>query len=79
MGRKSINSRTNVEVKKAVLRRWTQSAVECYYLGCDCSKCVYPKVISTPCQMRNIVIQLVRKFGIPKEINYDNYDDETEF
>lgn len=75
MGRKSIKSKVNIAGKKAMLRRWTQSAIECYNIGCDCSKCQYSRILLTPCQMRNTVILLVKKFGKPKETDLENIDD----
>lgn len=52
-------------IESTVIRRWTQSAVDCYRLGCNCSKCNIPLIMETPCQMKRSVISLVRAYGIP--------------
>ena len=48
------------------MRRWTDSAIECYKRGCRCSGCTI-KQIYPQCRMKNSVIQLVAKFGKPIE------------
>lgn len=53
------------EVEKNVAKRWTQSAVDCYKLGCNCIKCNIPLIMETPCQMKRSVITLVRLYGRP--------------
>lgn len=47
------------------LRRWTQTAIDCYLIGCDCSKCKLKKILTIDCQMKQTVIELVKKFGAP--------------
>ena len=51
-----------------LLKRWTKSAVECYKIGCVCSKCDIPKKKEDngKCQMKPYVLELVKKFGAPK-------------
>lgn len=47
---------------------WTMQAVECYRKGCNCLKCtVKNQLKSQKCQMKAIVIEIVKKFGEPKE------------
>ena len=49
---------------------WTVAALDCYKLRCNCSKCaVKPLIKSQPCQMKAIVIELIRTVGYPKEEN----------
>ena len=50
---------------------WTPTAIKCYGIGCNCSKC---RLIDEPesinksnCCMKFIVIKLIKKFGKPKE------------
>lgn len=48
--------------------RWTKQAIECYKLGCTCSKCNIPLIRETKekCGMKPIVFELVRIYGAPK-------------
>lgn len=48
-----------------VVRRWTRSAVDCYKIGCNCSRCNIPLIMETPCKMKYSVLELVKKFGKP--------------
>ena len=61
--------RYNVSCSETISKSWTQSAIDCYLLGCVCSKCnlykLYFKKSSYKCQMKNTVIELVRKTGKP--------------
>lgn len=50
--------------------RWTKSAIECYNLGCNCSKCHLPLLyeeLKHHCRMKKVVFELVKKYGIPEE------------
>ena len=53
-------------IAKGCLHRWTYEARLCYKLGCTCSRCTN-RTLETPCQMRNVVFELVRTLGIPPE------------
>ena len=55
----------NYSVPDTVVRHWTQQAVDCYKLGCNCSKCNIPLIMETPCQMKRSVITLIRLYGVP--------------
>lgn len=47
---------------------WTEGAIYCYKRGCNCQGCYMNDLIeSTPCRMKNAVLELVRKFGKPPE------------
>lgn len=50
---------------KEVARRWTLSAIDCYKIGCNCSRCTIPEIMETPCKMKYCVLELVKKFGKP--------------
>lgn len=54
-------------------RRWTPTAIKCYLGGCNCQKCEIIKGFETitpkNCAMKAVVINLVKKFGKPHEIN----------
>jgi hypothetical protein len=48
-----------------IRKRWTKSAIDCYNRGCKCSECEYSKILTSPCQMKKTVIELVRVLGKP--------------
>ncbi|MCQ2738747.1 MAG: hypothetical protein MJ237_00810 [bacterium] len=64
-----------VTCSETLSNKWTQSAVDCYLIGCSCQKCnLYRVYFSTSvykCQMKNTVIDLVRKVGVPEITEYD--------
>ena len=54
-------------VIKDNLRRWTQTAKECYMRNCVCDGCdVIPEKYHNLCKMKNCVIQLYAQKGKPK-------------
>lgn len=59
----------NKDIDKTVsVRRWTQTAIDCYKRGCMCEGCFYKsffKDSSQNCQMKSSVIELVRVLGKP--------------
>lgn len=55
----------NIIINPDILRGWTQSSIDCYLIGCNCSICKLKKIMSARCQMKQVVIELVRKFGAP--------------
>lgn len=57
--------------------KWTQSAVDCYKLGCNCNKCNIPLIMETPCQMKRVVITLVALYGVP-DLNKFREDNNSE-
>ena len=62
--------RYNVSCSETISKNWTQTAVDCYSIGCNCSKCnlnkIYFSQSTFKCKMKETVIELVRKIGIPK-------------
>ena len=52
-----------------IFRRWTPSAIKCYQIGGDCSRCELKSFIESGCRMRYSVIELVRTLGKPKGID----------
>ena len=56
----------------ASVRRWTNSAIECYLIGGDCSKCKVAEIIESKCQMKDTIRELVRTLGIPQELKRDD-------
>lgn len=54
--------------KTFYVRRWTPSAIECYKIGCQCSKCNLLdnlELTKAQCRMKIAVFELVRKLGAP--------------
>ncbi len=66
---RTMGYRYNVSCSETNSKNWTQSAVECYQIGCNCSICGINKLYFTgsnsKCMMKYTVIELVRKLGIP--------------
>lgn len=62
--------RYNVSCSETTASNWTPTAIDCYFLGCNCSKCLlnelYFKNSVYKCKMKETVIELVRKNGAPK-------------
>lgn len=71
--------RYNVSCSETISKSWTPTAVDCYNIGCQCSKCnlhkLYFKDRIGKCKMKETVIELVRKIGAPEEENF--YDQST--
>lgn len=55
-------------------RNWTQAAIDCYMLGCNCSKCPTGQLVKN-CRMKYSVIQLVATHGISKKIPEKRIDE----
>ena len=69
--------RYNVSCSETSADNWTPTAIECYQIGCRCSICavnnVYFKNSTLKCKMKETVIELVRKYGVPvKKTNIRN-------
>lgn len=65
--------RHNVSCCETTCKKWTPTAADCYFIGCNCSKCNLYKVYffnsNFKCRMKETVIELVRKNGKP---DYNN-------
>lgn len=56
----------NGEISESITQNWTEQALECYKLGCDCSRCSISKgKYSFVCQMPK-VIKILLKMGKPE-------------
>jgi len=54
--------------RAVAVRRWTNTAIECYKRGCNCEGCFYKDFFSgssQKCQMKASVLELVRVIGTP--------------
>lgn len=64
-------SRAEIKLKKTPQEQrnkscsWTQSALDCYDIGGDCTKCLLPEDIKEICSMRETIKEIVRLFGKP--------------
>lgn len=57
----------NGEISGSITQNWTEQALECYKLGCDCSKCSVSKgQYSFVCQMPKVLDILINLTGTPK-------------
>ena len=55
----------NGEISESITQNWTEQALECYKLGCDCSRCSISKgKYSFVCQMPKVV-KILLKMGKP--------------
>ena len=67
--------RYNVSCSESTSKNWTPTAIECYQLGCSCSRCSLYKLYFSEslsnCRMKETVIELVRRLGAPEEMKYD--------
>ncbi|MDD3238241.1 MAG: hypothetical protein PHV37_09120 [Candidatus Gastranaerophilales bacterium] len=52
--------------------KWTSAAVQCYQIGCICKNCDMYEIIGDKCSMKDSVVELVKKIGIPGEDNVEN-------
>ena len=63
-------------------QRWTLEAIRCYQSGCNCSECETMKnlisITKKQCAMKAVVLELVRKYGIPNEETIAHLRDEGE-
>ena len=74
-----MNYKSSGMGKYSAIRRWTETAVECYKRGCNCRGCFYENFFSKPkygenepkqkCQMKATVLELVRTLGTPDGVN----------
>jgi hypothetical protein len=66
----------NISCCEAVSKKWTPTAIDCYLLGCSCSKCNIYKIYfyntEMRCRMKDTVIELVRRIGVPSKELYEN-------
>lgn len=54
-------------------RYWTPTAIDCYKIGCNCSKCNlinedFSSLTKKNCKMKQSVIILVKNVGKPKDV-----------
>ncbi len=62
----AFEPRTNGEISESITKSWTQQALECYSINCDCKKCSLAKGnYSFVCQMPKVIEILIEFAGKP--------------
>ena len=57
--------------RAAAVRRWNETAKDCYKRGCNCAGCFYAAFFTESrqkCQMKASVVELVRVLGKPDDV-----------
>lgn len=58
---------TNGEISDSIMQNWTQQALECYEINCECARCsLSDGNYSFICQMPKIVKALLKAYGEPQ-------------
>lgn len=56
----------NDEMSESITQNWTEQALECYYINCDCKKCsLAGGNYSFICQMPKVIDTLLETIGEP--------------
>jgi len=56
------------EMSDSITQNWTEQALECYYINCDCSKCsLRHGHYSFICQMPKVIDILLQTAGEPMQ------------
>ena len=75
-----MDYRYNVSCCETTPKICTPTAIDCYKLGCRCSVCNLHKAYFEnsifKCKMKETVIELVRKLGVPNIIEEEGAQDE---
>ncbi len=62
----SFQPQTNGEISNSITKAWTEQALECYSIGCDCKKCSLANGnYSFVCQMPKVIDILIKFAGKP--------------
>lgn len=57
----------NDEMSESITQNWTEQALECYYINCDCKKCSLSSGnYSFICQMPKVINTLLETIGAPE-------------
>lgn len=61
-----FHPQTNGEISNSITRTWTEQALECYSIGCDCERCsLAGGSYSFVCQMPRVIDILIKFAGKP--------------
>lgn len=62
----AFQPQTNGEISNSITKTWTEQAMECYSIKCDCSKCSLSRGnYSFVCQMPKVIEILIEFAGKP--------------
>lgn len=65
--KKLFYPQNNGELSDSVTQNWTEQALECYSINCDCKKCSLRNGgYSFKCQMPKVIDILINASGVPK-------------
>ena len=63
---KEFYPQNNGEISESITQNWTEQALECYKLRCDCAQCSISKgQYSFACQMPKVIDLLINLTGKP--------------
>jgi hypothetical protein len=58
---------TKGEISESITQNWTEQAIECYRVKCDCSRCSIARgSYSFVCQMPKVLDALIKTLGEPE-------------
>lgn len=58
----------NDVMSDSITQNWTEQALECYYINCDCKKCSLRNGhYSFICQMPKVIDTLIKTVGEPEQ------------
>lgn len=58
----------NEEMSVSITQNWTEQALECYSINCDCKKCSLRNGhYSFICQMPKVIDTLIQTVGLPEK------------
>ncbi|MCM1339066.1 MAG: hypothetical protein NC191_05290 [Muribaculaceae bacterium] len=59
----------NEEMSDSITQNWTEQALECYSIACDCKKCSLSNGhYSFICQMPKVIDTLIQTVGVPESV-----------
>jgi len=64
--KKYLHNKEKIVTNISKPKEWTQSSIYCYKIGCNCQKCDIYEIMETKCQMKRVVLELVKLYGPPK-------------
>lgn len=65
--KEAVYPMTNGEISSSITQSWTEQALECYSIGCNCKKCSLAHGnYSFVCQMPKVIEILIRMTGKPR-------------
>ena len=67
MNENKISSEVTNDFSSSITQSWTEQALECYSIGCNCQKCSLKNGnYSFKCQMPKVIDILINMIGKPK-------------